>query len=80
MTGMYTPELMEIRQQALDEGKFARQPSRTKIECVACGQWGYPGGSWMDKHIEGHETCACGRVYSIKTINRHRSRAGHAAP
>jgi hypothetical protein len=77
MTSKYTTELLDVRQAALDAGQFKFNPRsyKGKIYCVQCFSDGYPGGSWMDKHIAGHASCSvCGRVYPISTLNLHRTK------
>jgi hypothetical protein len=51
-----------------------------KIACPECGQTGYIGGRWADKHAE-HVECSCGATVSTKGLASHRgSLARHGKP
>jgi hypothetical protein len=76
MSAQYTPELAAMREQAEASPRFEGTP-RGKIRCTVCGDSGYPGGAWMDKHIEGHTLCWCGKWSPTRTFNMHRGHRNH---
>lgn len=53
-------------------------PTSRKVRCVACGEKGYIGGRWMDKHRAGHPfPCpepSCSRVFA-----NQQALAGHVS-
>jgi hypothetical protein len=69
----YTAELVAARHQSTE---FENKPNsyRGKIRCKTCGADGYPGGSWMDKHMEPHVPCEHG---CPKSFTRGQGLAAH---
>lgn len=70
----YTPFKVERRRLAIEDGLFRIKPTSYSgaWECVECGDTGYIGGSWMDKHIGGHIGCVeCRRTRPTATFNYH---------
>ena len=75
----YTPALAQVREQALLSRLFEGNGGYSgKVRCTVCGSTGYPGGSWMDVHIEGHSECPdCGKVKATRVMRKHRSHWSH---
>ncbi len=68
----------EARDRAMETDLFEQCGNRSeRIRCTRCGQTGYPGGSWMDKHIGGHIECWCGKVTATATLRHHLGHRTH---
>lgn len=49
------------------EGFVVPGPLARKIACAICGERGYSGGKWMDRHRRPHLPCPwCGRLFAVK--------------
>lgn len=78
MSSHYTPEKVQARERALATDLFEDNGGyKGKIRCTRCGDTGYPGGAWMDKHIGGHITCWCGKVTATSTLRYHLGHRSH---